>query len=483
MAKSKSKGRKILIFTLILFVVGGLSAAAILRKREVIITVQTEKVTPRNLTEIVVANGRIQPVLYVKISPEVSGEIIELPVKEGQLVRRGDLLARIKPDTYIANSNSATASYRASLAAKSTAEANLARAEAEFRRQEALFKNNLVSESLFVDAKTSYEVAQAQLRSSIHQVEMSRAALDRAEEDLRKTVIYSPLDGTVIRLNSQKGERVVGTAMMAGTEMMTIADLDEMEARVEVGEIDVPLIKIGQVARLETDAFKDRKFNGVVTEIANSSRGLVLGATTGGFGGQSQEATKFEIKVRIKDKEAFRPGMSVTAEIETRYRTNVLTVPIASVTTRLPKPTNTVARVGGTSPVAGNGGTNSSATADTNVASASGADCATNATATTAATATTGGGTNLTNGNRKPGEAPKPIEVVFIKDGDVARMVPVKRGISDDAYMEIIEGLKEGQEVVSGGFKAISRDLEDGKKIKIGPAPGEKGRPDEKKNP
>jgi HlyD family secretion protein len=475
MAKSKSKGRKILIFSLILLVVGGLSAAAFLRKREVIITIQTEKVTPRNLTEIVVANGRVQPVLYVKISPEVSGEIIELPVKEGQLVKRGDLLVRIKPDTYIANSNSATASYRASLASKATAEANLARAEAEFRRQDALFKNNLVSESLFVDAKTAYDVAQAQLRSATHQVEMSRAALDRAEEDLRKTVIYSPLDGTVIRLNSQKGERVVGTAMMAGTEMMTIADLNEMEARVEVGEIDVPLIKIGQVAKLETDAFKDRKFNGEVTEIANSSRGLVLGATTGGFGGQSQEATKFEIKVRIKDKEAFRPGMSVTAEIETRYRTNVLTVPIASVTTRLPKPTNTVAKVGGT---------NSNSTAGTNVASASDADCTTNAPTTTnaTATATAGGGTNVTSGSRKPGDAPKPIEVVFLRDGDVARMVPVKRGISDDTYMEITEGLKEGQEVVSGGFKAISRDLEDGKKIKIGPAPGEKGGPDEMKN-
>lgn len=480
MAKSKSKGRKILIFSLILLVVGGLSAAAFLRKREVVITVQTEKVTPRNLTEIVVANGRIQPVLYVKISPEVSGEIIELPVKEGQLVKRGDLLARIKPDTYIANSNSATASYRASLAAKATAEANLARAEAEFRRQEALFKNNLVSESLFVDAKTSYDVAQAQLRSATHQVEMSKAALDRAEEDLRKTVIYSPLDGTVIRLNSQKGERVVGTAMMAGTEMMTIADLNEMEARVEVGEIDVPLIKIGQVARLETDAFKDRKFNGEVTEIANSSRGLVLGATTGGFGGQSQEATKFEVKVRIKDKETFRPGMSVTAEIETRYRTNVLTVPIASVTTRLPKATNTVAKMGGTNTLTKAGGTN--ATTGTNVVSASDADCATNAPATTNATAAVGGGTNVTSGGRKPGEAPKPIEVVFIKDGDVARMVPVKRGISDDAYMEIIEGLKEGQEVVSGGFKAISRDLEDGKKIKIGPAPGEKGKPEEMKD-
>lgn len=455
MANPKSKKRrKLIIFAVIVLVVGGLAAAAFLRKREVILTVQTEKVTPRNLTEIVVANGRVQPVVYVKISPEVSGEIIEMPVKEGQPVKKGDLLVRIKPDTYIANSNSATASYRGSLAGKSTAEANLARAEAEFRRQESLFKGSLVSESLFVDAKTSFDVAKAQLRSSTHQVEMSRAALDRAEEDLRKTVIHSPLEGTVIRLNSQQGERVVGTAMMAGTEIMTIADLNEMEARVEVGEVDVPLIQVGQVARIEGDAFKDRKFNGLVTEIANSSRGLTLGASSGGFGGQSQEATKFEVKIRIKDKEAFRPGMSFTAEIETRYRTNVLTVPIASVTTRLPKTTNTVAKAGSTNAVA-----------------------ATNAAGATASSVA--GSTNGPATGRKAGEAPKPIEVVFLKDGDVAKMVPIKRGISDDSYMEITEGLQEGQEVVSGGFKAISRELEDGKKIKVGPAAFEKGKPEE----
>lgn len=451
MAKSKSKGRKVLIFSLIALGLGGLGAFAFLRQQEVVITVQTEKVTRRNLTEIVVANGRVQPVLYVKISPEVSGEIIELPVKEGQTVRKGDLLVRIKPDTYIANSNSATASYRASLAALATAEANLVRAEAEFRRQVALFTNNLVSESLYVDAKTTYEVAKAQLRSATHQVEVAKATLARAEEDLRKTVIYSPLDGTVIRLNSQVGERVVGTAMMAGTEIMTIADLNVMEARVEVGEIDVPLIQIGQVARIEADAFKDRKFTGEVTEIANSSRGLVLGSS-GGFGAQSQEATKFEVKVRIKDQAAFRPGMSVTAEIETRYRTNVLTVPIVSVTTRLPKTTNSVNRAGGTNQVAG-----------------------TNASAKPAAAPA--GETNATASARKPGDAPKPIEVVFIKDGDRARMVPIKRGVSDDTYVEILEGLEEGQEVISGGYKAISRDLEDGKKIKVGPPPFEKGAP------
>lgn len=459
--KAKSSGRKFWLIVVALLIAGGVAAWWFqFRKKDEVVTIQTEKVQRRDLTELVVANGRAYPVVQVKISPEVSGEIIELPVKEGQPVKRGDLLVRIKPDTYMANSNSASASFRASQAGKATAEANLARAEAEFRRHESLFKSGLVSESIYVDAKTSYDVSLAQLRSSTNQVEMSRAQLDRAVEDLGKTVIHAPLDGTVIRLNSQLGERVVGTAMMAGTEIMTIADLQEMEARVEVGEIDVPLIQVGQTARIEADAFKDRKFTGTVTEIANSSRGLTLGS--GGGMGQSQEATKFEVKVRIKDKEAFRPGMSVTAEVETRYRSNVLTVPIASVTTRLPKSTNSVAKAGGTNAVVATNAAGSNVVA-TNV--------------TLPSTNTTS--TNTPSGGRKPGDAPKPIEVVFIKDGEVARMVPVKRGISDDSHVEILEGLKEGQEVVSGGYKAISRDLEDGKKIKVGPAPFEKGRPGE----
>lgn len=456
MATAKRSSRRTLwVILALVLLIGGLSAFAFLRKREPILSVQTEKVARRNLTETVVANGRVQPVFYVKISPEVSGEIIELPVKEGQTVRKQDLLVRIKPDNYVAARNSSEASYKGSIASRSTAEANLRKIELEHERNAQLFRANLISESQYQEFKTSLEVARAQFTNSTHQVEMSRAALQRAEEDLQKTTIRSPLDGTIIRLNSQLGERVVGTAMMAGTEIMTIADLSEMEARVEVGEVDVPLIQIGQVAKLEADAFKERKFAGVVTEIANSSRGLVLGGSQG-FGGQSQEATKFEVRIRIKEREAFRSGMSVTAEIETRYRTNVLTVPIASVTTRLPKEPK------GTNALAGTSATNATATASAST---------TNATAESTITADRS--TNAGSA-RKPKEAPKPLEVVFIKEGDVAKMIPVKRGISDDAYMEITEGLKEGQDVVSGGYKAISRELEDGKKIKIGPAAGEK---------
>jgi HlyD family secretion protein len=440
MVNSK-KRRQFIVFTAIGIALVALTLAAIFKKREVVITVQTEKVARRSLTELVVANGRIQPVLQVKISPEVSGEIIELPVKEGQPVKKGDLILKIKPDFYLANRNQAEASYQSSLSGKLTAEANLEKAAAEFKRGEELIQRTLISDSTFLELKTAYDIAKAQAAGATHQIAMSKAQLARTEEDLAKTTIVSPLNGTISKLNSQVGERVVGTATMAGTEVMTIADLNEMEARVDIGESDVVLIAPGQKARLEVDAFKDRKFTGVVTEIANSSKGAGLS----GSGGQSQEATKFEVKIRINEKEPFRPGMSVNTEIETRYRTNALAVPIASVTTRQPKDADKKDRGGKSNP------TNSNLT---------------KVTATTNTTSQTG--TNTTASDKKNKDTPKPIEVIFVVEGDHVKMVPVKIGISDDSYWEITEGLKEGQEVVSGGYKAISRELEDAKKIRKG---------------
>jgi len=457
MANSK-KRRKILVFSVIGIALIALTAGAILRKREVVITVQTEKVARRNLTEIVVANGKIQPVVQVKISPEVSGEIIDLPVKEGQFVKKGDLILKIKPDFYIANRNQAEASYKSSLASQATAEANLHKAEAEFRRNQGLFIQKLISESGFDEVKASYEVAQAQCTSATHQVEMAHASLDSAEEELAKTTISSPLSGTVTKLNSQLGERVLGTVQNVGTEVMTISDLNEMEARVDIGEIDVVLIAVGQNVRMEVDAFKDRKFSGTVSEIANSSGAAGLGAVASSASNQ-QEATKFGVKIRVKEKEGFRPGMSVTAEIETRYRTNILTVPIASVTTRMPKDKPK------------DSSTNSIAAA-TNSAPAK----------TNAIALDSNSSTNANKSDKKSKEAAKPIEVVFVADGDHAKMVPVKIGISDDSYWEIAEGLKEGDEVVSGGYRAIGRDLEDGKKIKKGVAEMAKDEKQEKAN-
>jgi len=441
MANPKSKSRKkYIILTLLVLVIGGLATVAILKQKEVAINIQKEKVARRNLTELVVANGKIQPVLQVKISPEVSGEILKLPFKEGQPVKKGDLLVSIRPDNYVATRDSQQANYKYSIANSNNAAASLEKAELEYLRNQQLFKSKLISDSDFLTAKTTYDVAKATLAGAAEQVSMAFASLQSAESDLSKTKIYSPLDGIVTKLGSQAGERVVGTAMMAGTEIMTVSDLNEMEARVDIGEIDVVLIAVGQKARLEVDAFKDRKFEGVVTDIANSAKN---NDTSAASSSGNQEATKFQVKIRIKEKEVFLPGMSVTAEIETRTRTNVLTIPIQCVTTRLPKDLGTNSHAGATNLTAEitNDPPPATSTADSRP------------------------------GEKKKGdEPPKAIEVVFVVDGDHVKAVPVKRGISDDNYVEILTGPKEGQEVVSGSYKAINRELEDGKAVKLAPA-------------
>ena len=474
MAKSK-KRRKVLVFSVIAVALLGLTAVVIFKKREIVVTVQAEKVARRNLTEIVVANGKIQPVLQVKISAEVSGEIIDLPVKEGQKVKKGDLLVKIKPDFYIAATNQANASYKSALAGKTMAEANLRKAEAEFKRSQDLYRNKLVSDSAFDEIQAANDVARAQHESATHQVEVARAAVDSARDSLEKTTIVAPLAGTISKLNSRLGERVLGTVQNVGTEIMTIADLNQMETRVDIGENDVVRIAPGQKARLEVDAFKNRKFNGTVTEIANSSK------DAGQMNmGSSQEATKFEVRIRIQEQEAFRPGMSVTAEVETAYRTNALTVPFASVTTRPPKEKEkkgegkNAARADRRGTNAPKAGTNSLA-AKTNAAAAN-----TNALAAGTNVATTGD-TNVAKSDKKSKDAIKQVEVVFLMEGDHAKLVPVKIGISDDNYWEVTEGLGEGQEVVSGSFKAITRELEDGKKIRKGPATGEAAKDKEQK--
>jgi HlyD family secretion protein len=475
MAKSK-KRRKVLVFSIIVVVLLGLTALVFLKKRDIVLTVQTEKVTRRSLTELVLANGRIQPVLQVKISAEVSGEIIDLPVKEGQKVKKGDLLVKIKPDVYIAAVNQTKALYESALAGKAQSVASLEKAEADYVRNKDLFEHKLLSEAEFIGFKASYAIAKAQLESSLHQVENAKAQVASAQDSLDKTVITSPLTATVSKLSLQLGERVAGNTMMAGTEIMTIADLNEMEARVDIGENDVVRIAPGQKARLEVDAFKKVKFNGTVTEIANSSKDAGQVSS-----GSSQEATKFEVRIRIQEKEAFRPGMSVNAEIETCYRTNVLTVPFASVTTRPPKEKEKKAELK-LAALSDPPKTNSpKSRAKASPANTNTSPATTNTLAT--ATNTPSDSSHRSNSSdKKSKDAIKQIEVVFVLEGDHAKMVPVKIGISDDNYWEITEGLTEGQEVVSGGFKAITRELDDGKKIRKGPAAFDKEKMGEKKD-
>jgi len=446
MANSK-KRRKIIIFSVIGLVLVALTLVAIFKKKQPVITVQTEKAARHSLTNIVVANGKIQPVVQVTISPEVSGEIIELPVKEGQQVKKDDLLVKINPDIYIAAVSQAKANYESSLAAKASAEANLEKAQADYDRNRELFNQKLVSESDFIGFKSARNVAKAQLDSAGDQVNVARALVDNAEEQLSRTTIVSPLDGTISKLNSQLGERVLGTVQNAGTIIMIISDLNAMEARVDVGEMDVVGIKPGQKARLEVDAFKDRKFSGTVTDVASSSKDSNQTGNYSSSSSQSQEATKFQVRIRLNDKEDFRPGMSVSADIETEYRTNVLTVPLASVTTRPPKPPKKTdpPKTGGTNMTSARPGTN--AVISSNPVAA---------------------GNVATNSVPPDKKSSKMLDVVFAVAGDHVDAVPVKIGICDDNYWEITDGLTNGQEVVSGGYRAISKDLEDGKKIKRG---------------
>jgi HlyD family secretion protein len=414
----KSRKKKIIIFSILGVVLIVLALVVFMgSKKEPVVTVQVEKVAARTITQVVTATGKIQPEVMVKISPEVSGEIVDLPVKEGDRVKKGDLLMKIKPDVYVAQRNQFAAGLL-------QAKAGLSRTEPEFRRNESLYKKGLVSESEYDQARASYEQSKAQY-------EQSKASLEQAEENLRKTTVLSPMDGTVSQLNSEKGERVLGTQQFQGTDVMTIADLSRMEARVDVSETDVILVSVGDTARISIDAFPDKKVNAVVYEIANT-------ATSKGLGTQ-EEVTNFQVKMRIVDKGLLlRPGMSMTADIETETKQNVLTVPIQCVTTRAPK----------MEMKEGQGEPQGAPAASIGMASVK---------------------TKLEN---------KPKEIVFAVENGVAKAVPVKRGISSDQYVEISDGVTEGMEVVSGSYKAINRELEDGAKVRTEEAkkPGQRGK-------
>ncbi|MGA9117574.1 MAG: efflux RND transporter periplasmic adaptor subunit [Bacteroidota bacterium] len=407
----KSRKKRIIIISAGVLVLAVLGVVLFLGSRkEPVIPIQTEKAAYRRITQVVTATGKIQPEVQVNISPEVSGEIVALPVKEGQRVRKGDLLMKIKPDFYRAQRDQAAAVLL-------SARAGLSRTEPEFRRMENLYRKGLVSESEYDQARAAFETSKAAHAQAT-------ASLDQADEALRKTTILSPMEGTVSELNSEQGERVLGTQQFQGTNVMTIADLSRMEARVDVSETDVILISVGDTARIAVDAMPEVKINALVYEIANTGK-------TKGLGTQ-EEVTNFEVKMRIIGRGVtLRPGMSMTADIETETRTHVLAVPIQSVTTRMPKTGP------GGSPEAGAQG-----------------EVVMNA-------AEPSRGRN----------GAKPPEIVFVLENGAVKAVPVKRGISDATYVEIREGLKEKAEVVSGSYKAINRELEDGTKVRV-----EKGR-------
>lgn len=416
--------------------------------------VATEKAIKRDITEIVSASGKIQPEVEVKISSDVSGEIVELLVKEGDTVRKGDLLLRIDPVIYqsavqrmMSTLNGAKAQMANSSARLEQSKAQLANAEAGYNRNKKLHEQGAISDSEFEQIKATYESAVADVNAAMESVKSAdfnvsstQASLKEANDNLAKTTIYAPVDGTISKLNKRKGERIIGMAQMEGTEIMRLANLNEMEVLVDVNENDILRVIEGDTALIEVDAHNNRKFKGVVTEVANSAN--TLGVT-------SDQVTNFPVKIRIirdsysdlidpkhPDRYVFLPGMSATVEIQTKSVYSVITVPIQSVTTR----TDTAAKKRADKPDGMQGG--------------SGGDEEENQPVVV---------TDSKNKEKK--EEKKAIECVFVYRGGTVKLVAVKTGVEDNMYIEIISGLKEGDEVVSAPYKSISTHLYNGAKV------------------
>ena len=403
------------------------------RKREKGIPVTTDKAFRKTITQLVTATGKIQPEVEVKIAPEVSGEIVAIPVREGQIVHRGDLLLRIKPDSYQAQVEAQTAALRSAQSASVRNRAELAKVDNDYKRAQHLFQARLLSEADRNAAQTNYDIAQAALQSSLFDIQRAEGALRQIRDALSKTVIFSPADGTISTLPARVGERVVGTSQFAGTEVMRIADLNNMEAVVNVNENDVVNVKSGDNARISVDAYPDRQITGVVREIAST-------ATTRNAGSQ-EEVTNFEVKIRIADRSVvLRPGMSATADIETATVQNAVVVPIQSVTVR-----NTQSNL-------------SPEEREKQKAQQQARDGSDNRAEVT----------NQATEKQKAREQREQLQrVVFVKQGDKVHMQKVETGIADNTYIEVKSGVKAGEEVVSGSYTAISRKLKDGAKVSI----------------
>jgi len=410
--KSKKKvfifgGIGVLLLVLILIAIFG-------GNKEDIVAVQTEKVEKRDITQTVAATGKINPEYKVSITSEVTGEIVSLPVKEGYRVKKGQLLIEIKGDAYVAQKERAQANLQATQADLQMRQATLDKVTSDYNRLKELHSKNLASDAELETAKSNYLTSKAQYDAALANVLQTKASLKEIIDQLNKTTIYSPIDGVVTQLNVELGERVLGSGYSMGTDIMTVSDLNNIEARVEVDENDVVLITKGDTANIKVDAFGDRIFKGLVTQIGNS-------AITTGLGTQEQ-VVNFEVRIiLISPDDALRPGMSCNADIQTETVMGVLSVPIQSVTAR----------------------------SDFNMEQKKEEDDA-------EVTQTT---------NKKPEK--KIQEIVFTVKNGKAKKVNVETGISDDNYIQIKSGLSANEEVVSGSYRAISRELNDGSTVRV----------------
>jgi HlyD family secretion protein len=397
------------------------------------VTVTTEKAVIKTITQIVSATGKVQPEVEVKIAPEVSGEIVALGFREGATVRKGDLLLRIKPDSYEAQVEQQEANLAAARATALQAKAQLLKTQRDLERNEDLFAQKLLSDSDIVAARTALEVAQANLANAEAQIRRTEGSLNQSRDQLTKTAIYSPIDGKISSLSTEVGERVAGTGSYGGAEVMRVADLANMEARVNINENDIVNVKIGDRARISIDAFPDRQFDGRVREIGSAAR--VTGANT------QDEVTNFLVKIRIVSHDApLRPGMSANADIETKTVENAIAVPIQSVTVRSREGTKTMEELAAAREKKAKEMQGEGAVAAVNVARQKQADRA---------------------------DRESLQRVVFVRSSDKVKMVPVETGVQDASHIEIKSGLEAGDEVVSGSFGIITRTLKDGTPVKL----------------
>jgi HlyD family secretion protein len=417
-------------------VMAALAGIGIMKGRgEKALPVTVEKSVRKTITQVVSATGRIQPEVEVKISAEVPGEIVEIPVVEGQRVQKGDLIVRLKPDFYMAQVEQQDAAVASASARVVLNEAQAEKAKFDFEQVDSLFKKGLVSETEFNASRSAYRVAQANLVAARAEIERAEGSLRQARDQLSKTSVFAPMDGSISILNNKVGERVVATGQFSGTEIMRVADLTTMEVRVNVNENDVINVKVDDQAVIRVDAFQDRQFAGEVREIANSAK------TTGQ--GSQDEVTNFEVRIRVLDKEGrLRPGMSATADVKTKTMENVVAVPIQSVTVRTAEGGKTAEQLqrDREAEAAKNRGESAADIVDEKQQRA-----------------------------QERADRAALDRVIFVREGDKVKLRKVETGIMDNTHIEITSGLDEGVEVVSGPYSAITRTLKDDIKVSVSP--------------
>jgi HlyD family secretion protein len=415
---------------LLVVVLVTLSKMGLMGSKETVLEVEVAKANEITIVETVSATGKIQPEIEVKISSEVSGEIIALPIKEGQVVKKGDLLVKINPDLYTSGYNRTVAGLSQTKAGLSQADASFNEAKANYDRNKTLYDKGIISKSEWDKAISAFESAKANKQSAYYNVRSASATVSEAKDNLGRTTIYAPADGTISMLNVELGERVLGTQQMAGTELLRVANLNNMEVEVDVNENDIVKINVGDSAKVEVDAYMKKQFKGLVTSISNSASTTLT----------ADQVTNFKVKVRILKESyqdlvvgkpasysPFRPGMTATVDIITKRKEKVIGVPISAVVIKTD--TTPVKKI-----------VVEDESADQTIKS----------------------------------KSDKKMECVFVKKGSKAVIKVIKTGIQDDTNIEVTQGLAKGDEIIVGPYTTVSKDLNSGDKISVAKTPANK---------